>query len=354
MSLDLETRLDIVKLYYRHGESATAALRAYKTVHHLHKDPFSVQAITNLIHKFEFTKSLHDIPSTGRPSLSESRRQEVEESLTRLQASNVHGHASTSAVASDTGIPQRSVARMLRSFGMYPYKITLCQEITKDDKAARIHFSQWVLDHQHLLKDIMWSDEAYFSLDGTVNRHNCVIWAYQNPHATVTESLHPEKVCVWMGFSAKHKLQPFFFNTTVDQFNYTDLLEHHLLPQLKQKKIFNSVIFQHDGAPPHFSHRARQFLSSHFPEERVIGRGFGYHWPPRSPDLSPLDYYLWGTLKARVYHQFKPTSIASLKEKICAEIQAVTIDELTAAVENLHFRCELVLEQNGSHIQQLL
>ena len=44
----------------------------------------------------------------------------------------------------------------------------------------------------------------------------------------------------------------------------------------------------------------------------------------------------WGTLKARVYHQFKPENMQALKEKIKTEIQLMRIDEISRAVANLH------------------
>jgi hypothetical protein len=39
---------------------------------------------------------------------------------------------------------------------------------------------------------------------------------------------------------------------------------------------------------------------SQYPD-RWIGRGGPTAWPPRSPDLDPLDFYLWGHLKSLVY-----------------------------------------------------
>ena len=56
----------------------------------------------------------------------------------------------------------------------------------------------------------------------------------------------------------------------------------------------------HDGAPPHFSRVARQFLNQHF-ADKWIGRGGPIAWPARSPDLNPLDFHLWGHLKSIVY-----------------------------------------------------
>jgi hypothetical protein len=48
-----------------------------------------------------------------------------------------------------------------------------------------------------------------------------------------------------------------------------------------------------DGAPPHFSQVVRQYLGHKFPN-RWIGRGGTQNWPPRSLDLNPLDYHVWG------------------------------------------------------------
>jgi len=59
------------------------------------------------------------------------------------------------------------------------------------------------------------------------------------------------------------------------------------------------MYFQHDGAP-HFSREVRNFLNSRFPG-RWIGRGGPHNWPARSPDLSPLDYCVWGWMKELVY-----------------------------------------------------
>jgi len=55
--------------------------------------------------------------------------------------------------------------------------------------------------------------------------------------------------------------------------------------------------YQHDGAPSHFSQVVRQYLNHKFPN-RWIGRGGTQNWSPRSPDLNPQDYHVWGYMKA--------------------------------------------------------
>ncbi|GBM12648.1 hypothetical protein AVEN_46138-1 [Araneus ventricosus] len=58
--------------------------------------------------------------------------------------------------------------------------------------------------------------------------------------------------------------------------------------------------FHHDRAPAHFSTDVRNYLNATF-GARWIGSGGLVPWPPRSPDLSSLDYFLWRHLKSLVY-----------------------------------------------------
>ncbi|KAJ4442675.1 hypothetical protein ANN_04264 [Periplaneta americana] len=57
---------------------------------------------------------------------------------------------------------------------------------------------------------------------------------------------------------------------------------------------------RHDGAPPHFDRRIRNHLNATFPD-RWIGRDGAVPWTPRSPDLTPLDFFLWGDVKCFMY-----------------------------------------------------
>ena len=72
-----------------------------------------------------------------------------------------------------------------------------------------------------------------------------------------------------------------------------------LMPQLQEKS--EDFIFQQDGAPPHFHFDVRAHLIVNLPG-RWIGRDSHNEsslltWPPRSPDLTPCDFFLWGYIK---------------------------------------------------------
>jgi len=82
----------------------------------------------------------------------------------------------------------------------------------------------------------------------------------------------------------------------------------------------------------------------------VISKGL---WPPRSPDLTPPDYFLWGYLKGRVY-QNKPRTIDALKANITEDIQAVTADVLARTFQNMARRIQSCLDANVGHFQHML
>ena len=56
---------------------------------------------------------------------------------------------------------------------------------------------------------------------------------------------------------------------------------------------------QHDGAPLHYALCSRQVMNEIF-DKKWIGRGGPLAWPPRSPDLTSPDHFVWGFVKERV------------------------------------------------------
>jgi hypothetical protein len=87
--------------------------------------------------------------------------------------------------------------------------------------------------------------------------------------------------------------------------NYLEFLQNELPKQLEDVPLATRIAmysyFQHDGAPPHYTRLVMQHLNE-FPN-RWIGHGSTINWPPRSPDLTPLDFCLWGWMKSELYRR---------------------------------------------------
>ena len=58
---------------------------------------------------------------------------------------------------------------------------------------------------------------------------------------------------------------------------------------------YNNIIWQQDSAPPHAVREMVVYLNGRYNE--WIGRNETLHWPPNSPDITPMDTFLWGHLK---------------------------------------------------------
>ena len=93
-----------------------------------------------------------------------------------------------------------------------------------------------------------------------------------------------------------------------------------------QDVVRTQKYYQHDGAPSHFSHVVRPYPNHKLPN-RWIGRGCVQNWPPRSPDLNPLDYHVWGYVKAMVY-----THKVSTREELLQRILSTARSINNAAV----------------------
>lgn len=106
-----------------------------------------------------------------------------------------------------------------------------------------------------------------------------------------------------------------------------------------------------DGAPAHRAIAVRNRLQELFPH-RVIGIGHDQEWPARSPDLTPLDFFLWGYLKARVYTT-PPADLNELQLRITAEVRALRRRHgmVRRAVRQMLERAQKCIDQQGGHIE---
>ena len=130
------------------------------------------------------------------------------------------------------------------------------------------------------------------------------------------------------------------------------MLSHYFHQQLVRKGIKDTIIFQQDGAPAHYSKEVREWLKWNLPGRWIERRG-PIEWAPRSPDLSPLDFFLWGYLKQKVYS--KPVKdLEELRKKIKNYIRLIEKDVLEKVFLNLEKRLELIQEIGGGHFEQFL
>ena len=130
------------------------------------------------------------------------------------------------------------------------------------------------------------------------------------------------------------------------------MLKNKFLPALRRRGLaVQDVWFQQDGASPHTARNVVAWLEETF-GENFISFKTGNVWPPHSPDLSPLDFYLWGYLKDRVYTP-PPETLAELKTAIRREIRGITPETCASVISNFHHRLDIVSAQKGRHLEHI-
>lgn len=131
-------------------------------------------------------------------------------------------------------------------------------------------------------------DVAVFHVSGEVNIHNTCVWGTENRRKVLTYERANEKVAVFAAISRKKVYGTFSFaEITVTGIVYLALfvltLDKHMRPD---------AMLRRDCEAPHFLRDVCNFLDKIYPGKR-IGLGGHIARPPRSPDLTPLDFTLW-------------------------------------------------------------
>ena len=199
--------------------------------------------------------------------------------------------------------------------------------------------------------NFLMTDECIFSLDNTLPSSHIRYWSQAKPKGLVQpKPLQPKRLLVWCGMTARNVIGPYFFDGPVNTESYLIMLREFLLPELRRLRILRTTIFQQDGAPAHTAARCIDWLQGRF-GERIISRRCDMKWPPRSPDLTPPDFFLWGYLKLRIKKR-RPQSIEELKQYITDEIRHVDRDKslLDRTFDDFVRRLRECVENNGSHV----
>lgn len=133
---------------------------------------------------------------------------------------------------------------------------------------------------------------------------------------------------------------------------YLTLLREKVVPCLREKNALSTITFMQDGATSHTANPVKAFLIETFGEDKIISRRCRFPWPPRSPDLTPADFWLWGYLKSRVYLS-SPSNLSELKDVIRREVSCIHPDMLHSAIAGFVTRLQCVIPCGGGHVEHL-
>ena len=244
----------------------------------------------------------------------------------------------------------------------HSYKIHEVQKLEPGDYARRVAFCRWFLQHApnvRFLSNVVIGDEAVFCMNGHVSTQNVRCYAPKgNPPDFKFERNHSrDKLHVWIGLCGNgHIVGPYFFNRNVNGRTYGNMLNQFVFPAIawiyqKFGLVFDGIWWMQDGAPAHRTVLIRRMLRQKF-QNRVVALNHPIEWPPRSPDLTPCDFFLWGYLKQKVFSS-PVQSLPELRRRI--------VDETNNLRQNPQFvrrsfqdrarRANLCVQRNGGHVE---
>ena len=109
-------------------------------------------------------------------------------------------------------------------------------------------------------------------------------------------TINLQGVAAWCGLSSI-VIGPYFLEEIVMGQTYLKMLEIMISRLNDLYENENEVYFQEEGALPHIHVKVRNFLDRTFNSSWIGRRGSATEFPPRSPDLTPLNFYLLGNFK---------------------------------------------------------
>ncbi|GFY06082.1 uncharacterized protein TNCV_3107611 [Trichonephila clavipes] len=116
--------------------------------------------------------------------------------------------------------------------------------------------------------------------------------------------------------------------------------------------FFQELWFQQDGATYHTARSTIDLLKDTFCD-RLISRFGPVNWPPRSCDLTPLDYFLWGYVKSLVYAD-KPQTLDHLEDNIRRVIADIRPQMLEKVIKNWTSRLDYIRASRGSPMPEII
>ena len=242
---------------------------------------------------------------------------------------------------------------------VYPYQMIRRHELSLADHARHLAFCNWFRQRPPcFLESFVIGDEACFCMNFSLNTHNILQYAPRGEKPV--EFSYEKKDCrqkltVWIGTIGDGTLLGlFFFQQNINGERYMQMINDQIVQVLDERESFwrqQNGRFRHlwwaqDGAPPHRGRDVMARLQELF-GDRIVALNQPVEWPPRSPDLTPLDFFL----KAKVLSP--PANLIELQERITREANDLREDRqlLRRVFRGMLHRAEKCLERHGGHVE---
>lgn len=266
--------------------------------------------------------------------------------------------ASIRTASLELGFSYSAIQRILHRHKLHPFSFIRMQKLHPGDFLRRTNFCEDLLikiqEHDRFLENIIWTDEAKFCQQGVYNGRNRHFWAYENPHMVLEIENQVQFSINVFCLVMNQEVHYFMYDDNLNGAKYLEILQNTVETFLENLPLARAVHawYQMDGAPAHNARTIHTKLMSLF-DDRWWGNKGPFLWPARSPDLTPLDFYVWGRIKNLVYSS-PLRNKDDLRDRIIEAFNSLDPNEIRRATQSVENRIIECLNQNGHHIEHLL
>lgn len=308
-------------------------------------------ALMDSVNIFRETGSVTRREGSGRPPLRTPENIEnVRQIVTNAPTTSLRTLSQQAELS--YGTCQRILKKDLH---LHPYRLTAVHQLLPPDYARRVQFCRWFLANMdnNMLDLSFFSDEAWCHVSGYINSQNMRMWAADNPHFYRETPLHPLKIGVWIGLSRRRLIGPIFFNGTLTARRYREEILQLFVNELHDDEL-QQGFFQQDGASAHSARETIEDLQQYY-ADRLISRNTPIEWPPRSCDLTPLDFFVWPYLKNSIF-KTPINNLEELTRRITAKCEDLNNSPhiLQNVFDGVRRRAQICIQEGGEHFQHLL
>uniref|UniRef100_A0A2H1WU61 SFRICE_035018 n=1 Tax=Spodoptera frugiperda TaxID=7108 RepID=A0A2H1WU61_SPOFR len=164
-----------------------------------------------------------------------------------------------------------------------------------------------------------------------------------HPHSILERVKHSVKIMVWSVVSSKGVGRLYIVQGTMRRDQYKQVLETHLLPQLREWfPVGEEFMFMHDLAPCHKARSVTTFSVDH--NIPVLP------WPDNSPDINPIEN-LWEITKAEIATEMITTKVKLIENLLIWHYNPNIKESGKQCIESMPRRIEALIQTKSNQIK---
>ncbi|XP_015787059.1 uncharacterized protein LOC107364242 isoform X1 [Tetranychus urticae] len=321
-----EERTTIIKLYYKHPEDFGKISDLWSKEHRVKPKP-SKEIIESFVKCFERTGSVkHEI-----------------------------------GVMLD---PMTGALEPYKNPDLCPYLIQTMRHLNKPIPEHRLSMANYLLESNKsatLKLDHVWfTGKVQFCLSGYTYRDTYRFWGTSSPEKVIVNPLDDSVISVYAAICGKTLLGPYFIPNNIDALEYSNFLENEILIDIHELEMDTyEYAFMLDVPDDLKGQEIYYTLTGRF-GDRILAEkcqqitDYGNDWPNFSPDLNPVDFFLWGYIKDKI-DEARPENIDALKNVIVEKFEEIRSkpDILSKNLEILLKRLDFIKKSGGWHFEKM-